>query len=226
MHSTTLNPYFNNYTNSMEQELVESLVIESIGVYGHSCYYLPRTVTSEDQLLNEPSMVVFGTALPIAMYVKNVEGFEGEGDFLSKFGLQIRDSMTLTVARRTFSQRVAAKRSDVLRPREGDAVYFPLTGKLYQIKFVEHEAVFYQMGSLQTYDLKVELFEYSNETFNTGIKVIDTKYMRAHQNIGNTAPEDFDITTIDPLAQNEVFEQEAPAFVDFSESNPFSEGQY
>ena len=226
MHSTTLNPYFNNYTNSMEQELVESLVIESIGVYGHSCYYLPRTVTSEDQLLNEPSMVVFGTALPIAMYVKNVEGFEGEGDFLSKFGLQIRDSMTLTVARRTFSQRVAAKRSDVNRPREGDAVYFPLTGKLYQIKFVEHEAVFYQMGSLQTYDLKVELFEYSNETFDTGIKVIDTKYMRAHQNIGNTAPEDFDITTIDPLAQNEVFEQEAPTFVDFSESNPFSEGQY
>jgi hypothetical protein len=134
--------------------------------------------------------------------------------------------MTLTVARRTFSQRVAAKRSDVNRPREGDAVYFPLTGKLYQIKFVEHEAVFYQMGSLQTYDLKVELFEYSNETFNTGIKVIDTKYMRAHQNIGNTAPEDFDITTIDPLAQNEVFEQEAPTFVDFSESNPFSEGQY
>jgi hypothetical protein len=106
------------------------------------------------------------------MYVKSADGFEGEGDFLSKFGLEIRDQMTLCIARRHFAESVQQEQS-ISRPREGDLIFLPLNEKIFQINFVEHEPVFYQMGALQFYEITCELFEYSNERFDTGIEVID-----------------------------------------------------
>lgn len=325
------NYYFENFENSMEQSLVEDLVIESIKIFGVDCYYIPRvtqtkvpapretanvviapdnitggeitgvtflnrgfgylsvptitisdpasgtTATAEvnltngvvsgvtitdggsgydvnnlpsadiqevtetnvgqlayidsgyDDLLNEDSLPSYNSSYEVEMYVKNVDGFEGEGDFLSKFGLQIRDSMTLTVAMRTWEEEVAFNVEDErVRPLEGDLIFFPLNKKIFKIMHVEHEAIFYQMGSLQSYDLKCELFEYSNERFDTGISEIDELYDRYKTVVSNTdnkLEDAIDIVTQDvgENADNFVIENTGDNILDFSEGNPFGE---
>jgi hypothetical protein len=156
------------------------------------------------------------------MYVRNVDGFEGEGDFLSKFGLQIRDSMTLTVAIRSFDAEVN-KYTEEVRPNEGDLIYFPLNGKIFEVMHVEHEAIFYQMGQLQTYDLRCELFEYSGERFNTGLDDLDTKFDSINIT-SNTAVAN--VQSVDTLADNFTIESEADNILDFTVENPFGENQY
>lgn len=206
----------------MEQRLIEDLIIESIRIYGLDVWYMPRTLGALDDLLNEDDLPVFNSAYMVEMYVKNVEGFEGDGDFLSKFGLQIRDSMTLTISMRKFTEDVGAY-DDQVRPREGDLIYFPLNRKIFQVKHVEHEAIFYQMGALQTYDLRVELFEYSNELFSTGVAEIDTLLDKYKTTANNTIQ---GIESIDPLADNFTIETEADGILDFTEENPFGEDNY
>lgn len=166
------NPYFNNYGSSREQELVESLVIESIKLFGQDMVYLPRQLVSYDELLGEDDQSKFTIALPIELYIKSVDGFTGDGVFLAKFGLEIRDQVTLTMAKRTFEQEITRTIGQV-RPNEGDLIYFPLNQKLFQIKYVDYKPFFYIAGELQTYDVTCELFEYSDEIFNTGILEID-----------------------------------------------------
>lgn len=185
---STTNFYFNTLGHYGEQNLIEDLIVESIKIYGIDCYYLPRTIVSEDLLFGEDSLSKFDNAYQIEMYIKSVNGFEGDGTFLSKFGLEIRDEMVLSVSQRRFGEEIAYDEttSEAGRPVEGDLIYFPLNKKLYEIKFVEHEVVFYQMGKLQTYDLTCELFEYSSERIDTGIQAIDAiedKYSIAEQNI-------------------------------------------
>jgi len=212
--------YFNNFGSSMEQYLIEDLVIESIKIHGHDVYYITRTVGAKDDILNEDDLSEFKRADFIEMYIKNIDGFEGEGDFLSRFGLEIRDEMTLTIARRTFELEVSQYTAND-RPLEGDLIYFPLNKKMYEIKFVEHEPVFYQMGALQMYDLRVELFEYSQETFNTGLEEIDDLY-EFYETTSNTSIEFLE--TQDELADNYVIEQASDDIIDFSEADPFSSG--
>lgn len=208
----------------MEQELIENLIVESIKIYGVDTWYMPRVLGAKDDLLNEDDLPIFRDAYMLEMYVKSVDGFEGEGDFLSKFGLQIRDSMILTVAQRIFNQEVAANDAQIaVRPREGDLIYFPLNDKIFEVMHVEHEAVFYQLGSLQTYDLRCELFEFSNERFETGYEFIDLKW-NALRTTTNTAIAN--VETVDTLADNFTIETEADAILDFSESNPFGEDIY
>jgi hypothetical protein len=156
----------------MEQSLIEDLVIESIRIYGIDVWYLPRTIVAKDDLLNEDDLSAFNQAYLVEMYVKSVDGFEGEGDFLSKFGLQIRDSVTMTMAQRVYDLEIGLN-TEINRPREGDLIYLPLNKKFFEIQHVEHEAIFYQLGSLQTYDLRAELFEHSGERFLTGQNFID-----------------------------------------------------
>ena len=220
------NFYFNNFTNSGEQNLIEDLVIESIRIFGQDIWYLPRTLGAVDDLLNEDDLSIFNKAYMVEMYIKNVDGFEGEGDFLSKFGLQIRDSITFTVSQRKFLQDVALYNEQV-RPNEGDLIYFPLNRKLFELKHVEHESIFYQMGALQTYDLKCDLFEFSNERFQTGNLEIDT-LLDAYRTTGidaNTA-----VANVESLsllgADNFTIETEAAAILDFSETNPFGDNTY
>jgi len=204
----------------MEQYLIEDLVIESIKIHGHDVYYLTRTAGAKDDILNEDDLSEFKRADFIDMYIKNIDGFEGEGDFLSRFGLEIRDEMTLTIARRTFELEVSQYTGND-RPLEGDLIYFPLNKKMYEIKFVEHEPIFYQMGALQMYDLRVELFEYSQETFNTGLEEIDDLY-EFYETTSNTSIEFLE--TQDELADNYVIEQASDDIIDFSEADPFSSG--
>jgi hypothetical protein len=166
------NFYFNNFTNSQEQHLIEDLVTESIKIYGHDVYYLPRTLVARDSLYNQDDLSTFDSAYLVDMYIKNVEGFEGEGDLFQRFGVEIRDQITFVISQRTFDLEISGATS-LIRPNEGDLIFLPLNNKPFEIKFVEHEAVFYQMGSLQTYEMTCELYEYSGERFNTGITSID-----------------------------------------------------
>jgi len=218
------NFYFENYSNSGEQNLIEDLVIESIRIYGIDTYYINRNRQNNDDILNEDDLPIFDQAFSLEMYVKNVDGFEGEGDFLSKFGLQIRDSMTMTVAIRVFEQEVARYTTDV-RPQEGDLLYFPLNNKIFKIMHVEHESIFYQLGDLQVYDLRCELFEYSQERFQTGIEEIDDLF----KDYVTTTPEAQTLSgleQVDPLADNASIETLADNIVDFTETNPFGENNF
>ena len=162
------NTYFRNFDARNEQELLHSLVTESIQIYGHDVNYIPRTLVNEDTILGEDSISEYKDAYSIEMYIKSVDGFEGEGDLVSKFGLEIRDQIVFSVARRAFEGLDIG-----VRPKEGDLIFFPLTEKLFQVMFVEHETPFYQTGALPTFDLTCELFTYSDEKIDTGIEELD-----------------------------------------------------
>lgn len=162
------NTYFRNFDARNEQELLHSLVTESIQIYGHDVNYIPRTLVNEDTILGEDSISEYKDAYSVEMYIKSVDGFEGEGDLVSKFGLEIRDQIVFSVARRAFEGLDIG-----VRPKEGDLIYFPLTEKLFQIMFVEHETPFYQTGALPTFDLTCELFTYSDEKIDTGVEEVD-----------------------------------------------------
>jgi len=168
------NQYFNLHgTNTPEQRLIENLNIEAIQTFGTDVYYCPRTLNDEDTLMGEDNTASYNSAHTIEMYIKSVDGFEGEGDFISKFGLQIKDQITFTVARRRWAELNVQGEGRADAPAEGDLIYFPTTESLFQVMFVEDESVFYQTGGLQVYDLLCEMFFYSDQSLNTGIEVID-----------------------------------------------------
>ena len=168
------NPYFNHHgKNTADQRLTENLLIESIKTYGVDVYYCPRTLVNEDKLLGEDAISEYRSAHTIEMYIKTIDGFEGEGEFVAKFGLQIKDQITFTVARRRWSELGLVGENRDTSPREGDLIYFPVTNALYQVLFVEDESIFYQTGGLQVFDLLCEMFTYSNQRLDTGIDEID-----------------------------------------------------
>lgn len=171
---TTVNPYFSQGTRN-EQYLIEDLIIESLKIYGQELFYIPRTLVSKDNVLGEDRLSQFKSAFPIEMYFENVDAFEGQGAFIQKFGLMIEQSATLVVARRRWDQLVGRFGQTTLpfRPNEGDLIYFPLSKGLFEIKFVAHQDPFYQLGKLYVYKLQVELFQYSSERIDTGIKEVD-----------------------------------------------------
>lgn len=235
------NLFFNNFASSQEQKLIEDLVIESIKIYGLDVFYIPRRIIDKDTLYGESPAAEFTTSYFVEMYIKNVDGFGGDGDFMSKFNIEIRDEITFTIARRVFDEEVGYP-EQVVRPREGDLIYFPLNKKIFQIKFVEHEPVFYQLGALQMYDLKCELFEYSSERMNTGFEELDAleiNYSLASATFAYLTENDFqivdeegndytlesfDVEQQDLSSDNVIVQTESDAFLDFTEADPFSEG--
>ena len=162
------NSYFRTFDARNEQELLHSLTQESIKIYGHDVSYIPRTLVNTDTVLGEDSISEYKDAYSVEMFIKSVDGFEGEGDLISKFGLEVRDQIVFSLARRAWQGLDLG-----VRPKEGDLVYFPLTSKLFQIMFVEHETPFYQTGALPTFDLTCELFVYSDEKMDTDVDEID-----------------------------------------------------
>tara|TARA_B100000214_G_C23948984_1_gene619437 strand:+ start:755 stop:1660 length:906 start_codon:yes stop_codon:yes gene_type:complete len=180
------NQYFNPFPANQitnEQLLVEDLLIESMKIYGMDTLYLPRTSRDTvDFLYGEDTLKQYVQSFPLEMYLENIQGFEGEGDFVSKFGLEIRDEITLLVSRRRFVHTVR-ELADINRPREGDLVYVPLTDAFFEISFVEHEneqAMFYTLGrgrgaNVYVYALKLKKFVFSNELVLTGNPTIDDK---------------------------------------------------
>jgi hypothetical protein len=238
-----VNSYFNKFDYAQEQTLVNDLVVEAIQIYGVDMKYLPRTKRDYDGIYGEDASSAFNNAYDLEMYVRNVDGFGGDGDLMTKFNIIIRDTITFTVAGSRFLTEVGGT-IGATRPREGDLLWFPLTRKIYEIKFVEHESVFYQVGKIQSYDLRCELYEYGGEEFSTGLDYIDTI-----QQTYSTVEEDFFILTEDGLAlasersevliqdlytlaeqvgSNEIadnldIQEESDEFLDFTESNPFAE---
>jgi hypothetical protein len=166
---------FFNHAVSTEQHLYEDIVVESLRMYGHECFYLPREVVEEDTILNEDVQSTFGDAYAVEMYIENTDGFEGEGDLMSKFGLSIRDTATFVISLRSWERFISldSNLATSLRPNEGDLIHFPMSGSLFEIKFVEHENPFYQVGKLFTFKMQCELFEYSGEDFDTDVAGID-----------------------------------------------------
>jgi hypothetical protein len=168
------NQYFNHHgTNTPENRLIENLMIESIQTYGIDVYYLPRTLNNEDTLLGEDASSSYDSAHTIEMYIKTVDGFEGSGDFIAKWGLQIKDQITFTVAKRRWQELGLSTDGRAKIPHEGDLIYFPITKALFQILFIEDESIFYQTGQLQSYDMLCEMFTYSDQKFDTGIDELD-----------------------------------------------------
>ena len=171
---STVNVYFSQGTKN-EQYLIEDIIIESLKIYGNEVFYIPRSLVSKDDVLGEDRLSQFKTAFPIEMYFENVDSLGGQGAFIQKFGLVIEQSATLVVARRRWSQLVGRYGVTNIpsRPNEGDLIYFPLTGGLFELKFVQHQDPFYQLGKLYVYKLQVELFQYSSEAIDTGVPEID-----------------------------------------------------
>ena len=154
------NHYFSQKVRS-EQDLYEDIIIESLKIYGQDVYYLPRDIVNEDKILGDDVPSRFNSSYKIEMYIENVEGFDGEGDLFTKFGVEIRDQATFVVSRKRWANSVARYDNELssVRPLEGDLIYLPLSNKLFQIMQVEHEQPFYQLSNLPTYKLRTELFE-------------------------------------------------------------------
>ena len=161
--------------SAQEQTFMENLIVESIELYGQNVYYLPRIYVNRDTILNEVETSRFEQALSVRAYVNNVEGWEGQGDLLSKFGVRIEDKTTFIFSRKKFT--TAVDDNAVLnvegRPNEGDLIWFPATRHLFEIKFVEAERPFYQLGKGYVWECQCELFEYSDEDLDTGVAEID-----------------------------------------------------
>jgi len=207
------NPYFNkNYSG--EQNITEDLTIEIIKTMGRDMLYIPRNHVTQDELFGEQQGNYYTVGIPIEMYIDSVSGFEGQGDMATKFGIEIRDNVTLTVARKRFAQEVQTRYPDIIRPREGDLIFFPLARGLFEINFVEHENPFYQLGKLYSFKLTCELFNYNQEEFSTGNTDVDAVVNEHKQE---------DLTDENTMVDDMVDDS---GLIDFSEVDPFSEGNY
>ena len=168
------NPYFKQGVRS-EQRLYEDIIIEALKFYGQDVYYLPREVINKDSVFLDDVPSRFGDAYKIEMYIENTDGFDGEGDLFTKFGVEIRDQATFVVARKRWSELIGNNLATAnFRPREGDLIYLELSQSLFQIMKVETETPFYQVKDLPTFRLMCELFEYNDEDFDTTIEDIDS----------------------------------------------------
>ena len=239
--------------NDAEKTLHENLIIEGLKIYGHDVYYLPRTLVNQDLILGEDVASKFNSSYLLEMYFETTEGFQGERELISKFGLEIRDDTTFTVAKRRWDDAVGDQATLIKsgRPNEGDLVYFPLMNSFFEIQFVEDQEPFFQLGNLPVYKLRCTRFEYSSERIDTGVSDIDNlednrsmdmlnfqislenedgalKLESGHYIIGegyNMATQSKD------FADNSTFESDAgfgttstaDDILDFTERNPFGE---
>ena len=245
------NVYFDTGTKP-EQALYEDLIIEQLRIYGKDVYYIPRQMAGTDTIFNEDNGSSFEDSYLIEMYMETIDGYEGEKDLMSKFGLDIQDDATFVVSRRRWEQFVSIDNNILVssRPNEGDLIYFPKASKLFEITFVDHDDPFYQVHNLPTYKLKCKTFEYASEAIDTGIAEIDaiendnSLDMLQHQITLETGTgsgslllensvegaaasyiilETYNVATIDENSQNDDFELADDNILDFTESNPFGD---
>ena len=165
------NSYFNKFNNVAEQDLVQDLVDEAIQIHGVNMTYIPRKIVTQDKIFGEDRTPKFEDGREIEMYVDTYDGFEGEGEVMSQFGLEIRDEMTVTVSRRRFQKEFADLKYEY--PNEGDIIFFPINNALFEINFVEREYNFFNFGKSLAYQMKCSLFKYSGDDFDSGNSIID-----------------------------------------------------
>ena len=235
-------PFFPNMDFESEQALFQDLSDEMIDIHGVEVFYIPRTSENVDKLYLQDPVSSFEDAIQITMYLKTFEGFQGDGDLMSKFGLSVADRMTMSVSKRTFEDTVGNVHGFV-RPREGDLVYFPKTHGIFEIRFDEHEGVFYQAGVLTYHDLTLEKFSFNSETFDTGIDEIDritvafteeiTGSLLLSEDGASVIADEFGVPILDEssapdksddiLVQNDDFKDEANTILDWNASDPYYE---
>jgi hypothetical protein len=173
-----LNPYFLNGSSS-EQRLIQDLVNEQIRTFGQDIVYMPRKFITEKKIIKELLVSKFDDSFHLEAYVATPDGFGGQGDILSKFGVRSTDEITFIISRERFEDFILpfiVTKEDiknVSRPQEGDLIYFPLDNALFEIKYVEAKRPFYQLNNLYVYELKCELFEYEDEIIDTGNEEVD-----------------------------------------------------
>jgi hypothetical protein len=236
-----------------EQRLVDQLIQESLKIYGFDIYYLPRTQVNYDHLFSEDTISKFEQAIPLEAYLENVDGFGGDGELMQKFGIEIRETASFVISRNRWNDVVGAGRSSILplpnRPAEGDIIYLPLTNSYLEIKRVDVNNPFYQLGKLYVYRIQCELIQYSSERFDTGIAEIDAIEDERTQDVNqygilledgshllldsltyNDADQghlmqegNYEISNTDPQADNSFMNTAALDILDFSEINPFGE---
>ena len=176
-----LNPFFLQGSHG-EQRLVQELINEQLKIYGVEVTYIPRKFVRKETIIEEVTSSKFDDNFLLEAYVNTFDGYSGAGDIMTKFGVSLRDEVTLTISQERFEDFISPfldQESDAeievtMRPREGDLIYFPLGSRLFEVKFVEHEQPFYQLGKTYVYELKCELFEYEDEVIDTSIEAIDT----------------------------------------------------
>lgn len=237
------NPAFNNFQAFSEQQLYEDQIVEAIQIHGQDMWYVPRRKINKDQIYFADDVSEFDSAYLVDIYIKSIDGFQGDQSFMSRFQIEIRDQITFTIAKRTFDLDIGTlAENNFVRPREGDLIYYPLNKKCFEIKFVDNKPFFYPLGELFTYDLYCETFEYSDEKFSTGIPEIDAIQQVLSTNLYDNAihdldgnaildsdgypilPTEFEETEFDPLSDNDSIQSESDDIIDFSVSDPFSEG--
>lgn len=206
------NSYINTTTYTQEQDLIGNLVVESIQMHGQDFIYIPRNLVNVDTVFNEDTLSSFTTSHTIEMQIDSVDGFEGEGEMLSQFGLSVNDQIITTLSKSRFLAETGSE-----RPKVGDLIYLPLVDKAFQIKFVEDEIPFYQLGKMHVFQLTSELFVYSHETINTGVSEIDDNFTNtaiADDTVDNAVADD----GLVPLSTTVT-----DSVIDFTQNNPFSE---
>jgi hypothetical protein len=181
-----LNPFFLQGTSS-EQRLIQDLINEHLRMYGVEVIYIPRKFVNRKTIIEEVQSSRFDDNFAIEAYVNTYDGYSGAGDILTKFGMSLRDELLITISKERFEDFIApfmgalddgSGEGEIIlstRPREGDLIYFPLGERIFEVKFVEHENPFYQLGKNYVYELKCELFEYEDEIIDTSIEEIDTQ---------------------------------------------------
>ena len=241
------NVYFNTGTKP-EQRLYENLIIEQLRAFGQDVYYLPRKLVNEDTLFGEDTLSSFNDAYQVEMYLDNIEGYEGQKEMMTRFGLDMQDEATWVVSKRRFEQLISTDQNLIVttRPNEGDLIYFPLAKKLFEISFVDQDDPFYQIANLPVFKMRCRTFEYSSEALDTGVSEIDaietSESMDAlgYQIVLETATEsgtnhlitedgafivqeDYNIDVIDTSSDSQFFETQGDSILDFTERNPFGE---
>ena len=200
------NKYVNYNTPTNEQSLIRGFFTEAVQFWGVDINYIPRTLVKEDTLFHEDIMSSFDSNYVIEVYVDSVDNYEGQDDFIAKLGLQIDDTLRLSVS----VDRCKVELPDG-KPKEGDLIYFPTGKALFEISFVEDEQQFYPLGALPAFKLSCNLFKYNQNDMNTGIDVVDAIETELDLSDGG----------IDPFASNATIQAEADVILDFSEQNPF-----
>ena len=172
-----LNPFFLQGSPG-EQRLVQNLINEQLQIYGVEVTYIPRKFVNRQSIIEEVQSSRFDDNFLLEAYVNTYEGYSGAGDIMTKFGVSLKDEVTLTISQERFTDFIAPFLDPddyelSSRPREGDLIFFPLGSRLFEVKFVEHEQPFYQLGKNYVYQLQCELFEYEDEVIDTGVDEID-----------------------------------------------------
>lgn len=210
-----VNPYISNYDNitCCEKNLTDELIMETIQHWGQTFYYIPRVSLEEDKIWGEDKDAEFQRSTSIEMMLESVDGFEGDGDYLSQFGVEIKDSATLVVSKTRWNEEFPEQQF----PKEGDLVYYPMTKGLFQINYVSHRDPFFQLGKNYTYKLKVERFEYGWEDMDTGIDEVDS--------LNDIFDEEDNLINISPLnnSDDEVVREKALSIDYFDINNPFGD---